>query len=360
MNAAIERMGKLYGKLGLSTSPELIAARGKGVEAAYDEFKPEHIASVLGTAFALNCSDQSMPLAEQFEGVDPTFDVRQNHREGELLATVLLSFELQSGSEFAPKVALAVTTAALGGMRPLKADADVIGIAAQTLANEQSKKTLKPAKRTYQKAGKALTEAFSGVPESGQVDVSLIKPVLDELHKYAEGRAGNAASSDEEILNYVSRLEEEMRMHWWVVGAWSNHFNRPFREMEAASAAIGAGIELAGMTSLELGLFAAPALLDIVLMKDRAGPLAEVTLSNAASLLPREYRASEFGALAQSAAAPWLPLSAAMGLAAESNDEKDWEARFKRLTGINPKAKIKPLDLAVQIYRERLAAPLFA
>ena len=285
MNAAIERMGKMYGKLGLGTSADLIDARGKGVEAAYDEFKAEHLAAVLGTAFALNCSDKSLLFAEQFTAGDPTFDVRQNQSEGALLAATLLSFEMQSDSEFGPRVALALTAAAFGRLRDVKADPELLEIASQSLSNAQSRQGSKPSKRTYHKAGKALTDALSAVPESGQVDVSLIRPVLTELQKYAEARAGSAAGSDEEILGYVNRLEEEMRTYWWVVNAWSNLTNKPFRDLDDGTAAIIAGIELASNTSLELGLFAAPALLDMIIMKDRAGPLSETSLANVATLL---------------------------------------------------------------------------
>jgi GTPase-associated system helical domain len=359
VNAAIERMGKLYGKLGLDPSPTLVEARGTGIVAASEDFVSTELPDVLGTAFGLGRSDQPLPLAAHFSATDPTFDVRQNQSEGALLATTLLSYEIQSGSEFANHVALILTTAVFGGLRPLKADPDGLGIAAQALSDAQSKKVSAPVQRTHQTLGKSTVEAVGAIPDNGQIDASQIKPVLNDLSKYSEARAKNAAASDNELLSYIKRLEEEMQTHWWVIGAWSNLSNRPFRDLDAGTAAILAGIELASKTTLELGLFAAPALLDMVLMKDRASPLAEVTISAAATLLDRDYRTNEFGALIQTDAAPWLPLTTAMGLAAESNDEKDWEARFKRLTGINPKAKIKPLDLAVQIYRERLAAPLF-
>jgi GTPase-associated system helical domain len=359
VNTAIGRMAARYGKLGLETSQVLIESRAKAVEAASEEFGSDDLPGVLATAFALNCLDESMPLVDQFSAPDATFDVRRNQSEGALLAATLLLYEIQRGSDFSDPVSLILTTASFGGLRVPAADPEIITVASQALSNAQSAVAKVPQPRAYAKLGKTLVEAVSQLPDNGAIDASLLKPVLTDILKYCEGRALNAATSDNELLNYVKQLEEELRTYWWVVGRWSHLQQKPFRDLGPDIAAIIAGIELASKTTLKLGLYAAPALIDQVLVRDEDTASGQITLAAAATLLSQQYRKNQFGDLSESKIGPWLPFSTAMGLAALSNDEKDWEPRFKRITGINPKTKLKTMDLAIQIYRERLAAPLF-
>ena len=49
-----------------------------------------------------------------------------------------------------------------------------------------------------------------------------------------------------------------------------------------------------------------------------------------------------------------MPITAALGLAADSEDESDWLPRFKRLTALDPDKSFAPVDLGVQLYREQV------
>lgn len=356
MNTAIGRMGVLYGKLGLSTPEATIVTRGRSIEAAGKAFDQDHLADVLACAFQFGTKDEALPLAEKFSEEDSTFDVRQTDKEGGLLASALLSYEMQSGSDFASDVALAVVTASFGGIRKVVIDPEVVEIADKLLANAQSLSAKAPGRFTYGKSPKALTDAMTQIPENGAVDGSIMRIVVAELQKYAEARAHASATNDNALLDYVSALEEEMRTYWWVVNGWSDSETKPFRDLELIPASLLAGSELAAKTSLPVGLFAAPALCDMVLRVGRTEIGTQTTLSVAAKSLVLAMRKAEFSAIAESNWAPWLPLSTAMGLAALSDDESDWEPRFRRITGLNPKAKLRPLELSVQMYRERLVA----
>ncbi|MBA4760008.1 GTPase-associated system all-helical protein GASH [Sphingosinicella sp.] len=356
MNTAIGRMGILYGKLGLSTPEATIAARGRGVELAAEAFDVEFLPDILACAFQFGTNDELLPLSEKFSQEDSTFDVRKNDKEGALLAATILSYEMQSGTEFGTEAAFVLVTACFGGIRKLTSDPEVIEIAEKHLANTQSLAAGAPGVFTAAKSPKALAEAIARIPESGGVDGSVMRPVLLELQKLVEGRAQASATADNALLSYISRLEEELRTYWWVVSGWSASNRKPFRDIDLISASLLAGSELAAKTTLPLGLFAAPALCDMVLRVGRESIDAQVTLASAATALDRETRRSEFGEIAESEWAPWLPLSTAMGLAALSDDERDWEPRFRRTTGLNPKAKLRPLEFAVQMYRERLVA----
>lgn len=81
---------------------------------------------------------------------------------------------------------------------------------------------------------------------------------------------------------------------------------------------------------------------------------SDLQIAEAATLPDRSWRSKIFGADAEEPLADLLPVTSAQGLAALSEDADDWLPRFKRLTGIDPLKKLKPIDLGLQLYRERL------
>jgi GTPase-associated system helical domain len=355
MSGAITQMGVLYGKLGLSTSAELIAARGKGVEAASKALTRGQIAPLVRCALGLVDADGLLPLAEAFSELDPTFDVRATDPEAALLCCSILALEMETAEAYGDEVALLLTAASFGGVRKPKGEAALIDTAEGLLANARTAAAATPKDRNHLVAGKPFTEALAAIPGSGAVDGSLVRPALAGLQLYAEARSKTAAQSDNDILAYVRRLEEELRTYWWVSARWCDALKSPFRDIQTPEAALRAGLELAAKTSLPLGLNAAPALADMVLNDGRSDLGKDLTVAQVATATDIGWRKSQFATFAESADAWLLPLSTALGLAAISEDANDWMPRFKRLTKIDPKTKIRPIALASQIYVEQLA-----
>jgi hypothetical protein len=359
MSGAIAQIGVLYGKLGLSTSAELIEGRKKGVEAASKALTREQIGLLVRSALELVDTDAPHPLAEVFSELDPTFDVRANQPEAALLCSSILALGMEASNAFGDEVALLLTAASFGGVRKPKSGATLLCDAERFLADARSEATTSPKVRPHLAAGKAFTDAFAGIPESGAVDGSLLRPALTGLQSYTESRSKAAVQGESDILAYVRRLEEELRTYWWVSARWCDGLKIPFREISTPEAALRAGLELADKTSLPLGLNAAPALVDMVLNDGRADLCKDLTLAQVASAADLEWRKDQFAAFAESGDAWLLPLSTAMGLAAISEDADDWIPRFKRATKIDPKkVKIRPVALASQIYCEQLAQRL--
>lgn len=359
MNDSIARMGVLYGKLGLSTNPELIAARSEAVKAAAEEVQAEDLPLLLRFVFGLQSSDSSIPFLEQFKDADPTFAVEATDKEASLLCGAILSYEIQSESVLSPQAAMMLAAAAFGNTRKPEFDDQLVATAEQFLADAQMAEGAALADRTYGKAPKKITEALAALPAAGAVDVTILKPLFEDLVKYSESGALAAAKGDNQLLAYVRRLEEELRTYWWVTSGWSNELKMSFRDIDIAEASILVGLELAKITSLQLGLHAAPALCDMVLSIGKTNLKKFVTLSEIAIAPDLAIRKSYFGKIAESVDGVFLPLTSAMGMAANSDDASDWEPRYTRLTGIDTKVKLKPLDLANQMYREHLAAKFF-
>ncbi|MCW5704596.1 MAG: hypothetical protein KIT82_18680 [Bradyrhizobium sp.] len=357
MMEAIKRLGIAYGKLGLSTDAELIGRRGEGVKAAAGDLRMEGIGPLVMAAFGVGSGDGRFAFLQNIS-TDPTFDVQPADREALLLAGAVAEYEIENGTDISADLALAVVTCACGGLRQPPLGDQLVVVARNNLAYYQGQGADRPKDRTHSKIGEEVTGAIEAIGPTQHFTQAApnVKAALQAVSTYAESVASAAASSDQEILGYVRRLEQEMRTYWWVAGGWSDALGKPFRQLPLAVAAVCAGKELADKHPGPVGLFAAPALIDLVLERGRTDSVANVALQAAAVSPDRDWRGKVFGEIAAGQLAALMPVTAALGLAAASEDADDWKPRFKRLTGLEPDATLPAPELGVQLYRECLLA----
>lgn len=356
---AIKRLGVAYGKLGLSTDPELITRRGEGVKAAADELQKEGIAPLVQAAFGIGVGADRFAFLSDFSA-DPTFGVQPTDTEAELLACAVAEYEIENETHLSAELALTVVTCACGGLRQPPLSGELVTVAHKYLAQYQGQSAPRPKERTSTKQPKALAEAIEAISTGNMQYFSHAAPnviaALQAVAKYAESISTAAAKSDEEMLAYTRSVEEEMRAYWWVTGGWSDECKKPFRQVGLPLAAICAGKELAGKNSSAIGLFAAPALIDLVLERGRANPGEDIVLQDAVPVPNRDWRKEQFAASASGPIAPLLPITAALGLSAASDDADDWKPRFTRIVGLAPTLQLPATEFGLQLYRERLVA----
>lgn len=353
-------MGVLYGKLGLATDPTLIERRAEGAKAAADALKNEGIPELIRCLLGTN-NPQTLPaFLNAFNDADPTFDVAADDKEASLLASTVAALKMESKSNVGAKLALIIVTASVGGMRPPAIDDQLFDVAEESLVASQKRTITAPANRTYNAQSAELTAAIDGVkqvgaPQNFAQTGGHYLTAIDLLGQYVEATAKAAAVGDNVVLGYIRQLEEELRTYWWVVGGWSSDAGKAFRSFTPIEAAVRAGKELASKSSLEFGLFAAPAMIDIVVERGRRGIGKDQALSEAAKGPNRQWRTETFDSIANGPFADLLPVSTMLALAAASEDANDWHPRFKRITGLDLSQEISALDLGIQVYRERLA-----
>jgi hypothetical protein len=355
---AIKRLGVSYGKLGLSTDPDLIARRGEGVKAAADELDKAGVAPLVQAAFGVGTDADSFGFLSDFSG-DPTFGVQAGDKEAELLACAIAEYEIENGTDLSDVLALTVVTCACRGIRQPALNDQLIAVAEEQLAHSQGLNAPRPKDRTYIKQPKAIADAIEAIPTGNQYfhqAVAQVNAALQSIAKYTESVAIAAAKSDEEMLTYVRRVEEEMRTYWWVTGGWSDECKGPFRGLSGSLAAICAGYELANKHSSAIGLFAAPALIDLVLERGRTDPIEEIVLEHAAVVPTRDWRKQHFATAASGPLASLLPITTALGLSSASEDADDWKPRFRRVVGLEPTLSLSATEFSMQLYRERLVA----
>lgn len=267
--SSIKRLGLLYGRLGLSTDAELIERRAKGVAVVAEAIQRSDVLALVRRAFGLGQPAASAGFLANMQDEDPTFDVQAEDVEAGLLAGAILDRTIEEEGDQSGVAALAVVTAAAGGLRrPLNHDG-LVGEAERMLADIQGSSTGAPPIRSYSKQPKAFTEALEAITANASNYFNHASPhvvkALAELGKYAEAGALAATANDKSMLAYVRRLERELRLYWWVTGGWSPDAAKPFQRMSLTEAALRGGKELAEKAFNEVGLFAAPAMLEMIL-----------------------------------------------------------------------------------------------
>lgn len=363
MSEAFKRAGILYGKLGLTTPATLIEGRYPGIKAAAEALTIEQLPELLLALFG-KASAEKADFLEHFSASDPTFDVRPTDTEAALLAAAVADYAMTEELDIASEVALSVTTAAVGGIRSIAVPSNILLIADEILTAGQEEHQKPPAPRKPVVVPAAIAQQIENIKTQTPSHQNLpaiipaVTAALEQLQSYVTSASKHAANCDNALLAHIAKLEEETRIHWWVVGGWSVETDSFFRDLDAAKAAIQAGWELAGKISSPLGLHAAPALLDMVIGRGR-DKLSDITLAVAAKAPNLEWRKTHFGAISGGGLASLLPISTMLELSSDSGDEDDWKPAFTRKTGLDPETNIAPLGLAVQIYRERLVRKLF-
>lgn len=363
--SSIKRLGLLYGRLGLSTDAELIERRSKGVAAVAESIERTDVLPLVRRAFGLGQPGASADFLTNMQDEDPTFDVEAADVEAGLLAGAILDRAIEEKGDESGIAALAVVTAAASGLRKPTGHDGLVGEAERILALVQGTSIGAPANRTYSKQPKAFLEALQLIPvHSGnyfnQASPHVVK-ALEEVGKFAEAGALAAAINDNAVLAYIRRLEHELRLYWWVTGGWSADAAMPFRRMGVTEAALRSGKELADKAFNDVGLFAAPAMLDMILERGRdAGELASAALSDISRTGDLSWRRDVFSTAGSGPLSDILAVSTAMHLAAESDDADDWHPRYLRITGIGVEATLDPVSLGLQLYRECLVSKAFA
>lgn len=355
MTDAIKRMGIAYGKLGLSTDSALIGRRAEGVKTAAGNLVPAGITLLVQAAFDVGSGEERFSFLSNFGG-DLTFDVQPADREAVLLAGATAEYAMENEADVRRELSLAVVTSACGGLREPPMNEGLVAVARGFLAQFQGQGAPTPKERTYSKKPKGLTDAIAAVPSTqffNQAAAS-VTSALQAIGDYAESAAAAAARSDQEVLAYVRSLEREMRVYWWVTGGWSDACNTQFSRLALALAAICAGTELADKSSGPVGLFAAPALIELILERGRTSTRTAIAFDEVAVAPRCDWRKQHFVESASGPLASLLPVTAALGLAAASDDAADWKPRFKRLTGLESEASLPATEIGAQMYRERL------
>jgi hypothetical protein len=308
----------------------------------------------------LGLSTASPTFNEQFAGIfqkaDPAFRMRDNELELRVLAgTVAAQYLETQRTTVGDIVGLAVVSGACPRLREPVLLPDIVTIATNYLFHESLKVrayVVSPAiTGLAANAGPLLAEVMTVAAQNNLANtIDALEKPLQKL----QGGVATAAKATNDALSRIDSslqsLQEQTDVLWWVFAGNSRDFLRPFSGFSSEEACLIAGKELADLTQLLPGFVAAPAVLDKVL-RDAGSTAAKVSFESAVIKADSAWKQKclEIDAVRLD------DLSPVHHAFRKSTEGTNWIRSFEAASGIKlKKALPTPVDLAMQVYLERL------
>ncbi len=290
---------------------------------------------------------------DAFKANDDVFPMRGNDAELQVLAGASLAHHFSYEEPWGSASALAVLSAGCQGLRDAPVPS-IVALAEESLAEcSASLRTVGADAESPRTNFDAELATLKAVFPQNTV-ASLAEP----LTKILQALIGS--------VGLLSRLEkqqllrtEESNVLWWLFGERSRDLERPFSKLDPPGACLIGAKELADMTTSLAGPFAAEAFLDKVLRLAHPVLDAEVSIAEAVTACPLEWQRNLIEADGANSLASLCPIHLAVAKCVEAEGKKTWHGPFQTLSGLKATAKLPPLGLALQTYRERLLLRAF-
>jgi rhodanese-related sulfurtransferase len=347
-----------YRAVGLKPGADILALRQAPFIKLSEKIDPRSAIELTRLYFGLQSPAGTEWFREPFHSADPSFSMVDNKREVAVLAACLLDVGFEDGETVCGLAPLA--TAAAGARHPAAAPELLSelehGLAVEAINARQRRhgdpNAIKlPAKSKLPAEQAAFAESISN--DFSKI-AGFFKQISDESIEATKTLATQVANIIKPLHADVVDLREEVEILWWHIGGWSKLVHMPFSELPSGTAAALAGLDLAELSRTLVGPAAAPALIQRTLGAGRKGKLGRSTLKQAIDGLPD-------GALDKLLPAEGLgdlpdvcPVLTAFAKARESGPGTAWHAAFRKSTGLTEETGFRTLDLAMQVFRERM------
>lgn len=316
-----------------------------------------------------------------FKEADPALPMRDNDLLVQILAGATLSKALTYKDPVADVTGLALQSIRFAGQGRTGAFADLMGDADAYLekrareirVGEQSAKTLQSSVGT-----KIKNVEFPDMPKLTRPDAYQSNTGINQALKQIETHAGEVRAGFEalhgvmvQLSKDVSRIsnevaqratdrlsgaQEELDILWWLFGESSRDLGISAEAVGVSAFSVIAGKELADLTTRIPGVLAAKAMLHRALRATGSVPSAPLSFKETIEATSEDWRR----AFVASPDAPpdHLRDIAPVHLAVRNSLEHGnaWATTFRKAMGLKRDPKLAAVELAGQVYIERLLA----
>ncbi|OLY65082.1 GTPase-associated system all-helical protein GASH [Leptospira santarosai] len=342
----------------MNPGPEIISLRNEALEKISAEINNFKIIELVRIFFGLPNAKDIDWFKLGFSEKDPSFSMIDNANEAAILSATLLNNAMIENS-FA---SLAMICCSISDKRQSKAKILLLGDAKSKLQNHSIKerakgdidiKLIKPIGKS-----KLSSSIESSIPTGS--DWPKVQEVLKQISNEAVGVTKEFSI---QILNLLQPLiqqgvffREEIDILWWHIGSWSNVLKKPFSDIPMEIAAPLAGIELADLSQTIAGPIAAPVFLEKTLSLNRKKTDQNIQIS--IKDMANKFPLSEYPELnikkSINICADLCPVLYSLYKYFEIGDSLSWQISYKKDVLFDPHISFKPIELAMQAYRERL------
>lgn len=351
-----------YRAAGLQPKAEDLEKRWRGLENFAKKIKIQNAIELVRLYYLRppQATDFVDRYSASFQAADPTFPMRENGLELQVLAGATIAHIIvKTQTEVTDALALAMLCGYCQGQRQNILNGEIIGYARTYLAQE--------AVRVRESDGEfevtepdvdldALLDTLTSAATGGNLTVikEPIRPPFEQLASAISELVTSINEVGEKLTLEFNTRREESNILWWVFGEHSRDLDTRMAELQLPFAALVAGKELADLVKVIPGPIAASAFLDKMLRFVDPALSKSTSIKDAVNAAPREWR----GRLIEDAAARSIddlcPVNLAIQKSLEFEKPTEWLTPFDRISDLKSKGAMAPLDLATQVYNERM------
>jgi hypothetical protein len=292
-----------------------------------------------------------------FQQIDPTFRIRNNDLELRVLAgaSTVKVLDRKYG-DLSDPVALSITSVNSRGLlsNDMDMSQDVLDAALDYLLRRaivlRSPDALSFKQTSIGKFNKAV-ETLGGSFTSPTAE---LKAALAEPFNLLHSTIGDQGALITKLTYTLNIQREETDILWWLLGEHSRDLEKPLTEFKLPAAALVAGKELADLTAYAPGPRSIPAIVDRALRIVSPKLPASITVKEAVNGTPREWREGWMADTKMQVFQGLCPMHSAVEKSIEASGSSDWARAFNAHGLVKVTQPIPPLDLALQIYQERI------
>lgn len=328
--------------------------RRAAIEAFTGSCTSERIIELGHCFFGLSTDNPSVSdMRQAAYDADNSFSAQNNTVELRVLAGACL-MELLDGSE-GILAALALVCPSVLGTRDALLVPDICLRATKFLDTESLQLRLPQSLVTKRVSATQIDEDLASLTEAANANTfntagPHIVSALKALHSTLSGlvRKCNRLERNQQLFR------EDSDILWWMTGGFSRDLQQPLAGIEPMGVPAILGKELADLTYVRPGPFAAAAVLDRCL-RQCGVPDKSLSLSQIVNRTPLDWRRLLLESIGDCRDVLRLcPVSCAISTSVEIPGERKWQAPFEATTSIKPSCKLEPRDWAFQMYRECL------
>jgi len=351
-----------YRAAGLQPKAEDLEKRWQGVENFAKEIKVQNAIELVRLFYARppQGSDFVDTYSTTFQSADTTFHMRENGLELQVLAGATIAHIIEkTRTNVADALALAMLCGYCQGLRQNVLNGEIVGYARTYLAEKSIR--VRESDGNFSVSAPdvdmdelldALTSAATG--NSLTVIKEPIRPPFEQLAGAISELATSINNVGEKFTHEINIRREESDILWWVFGEHSRDLDTIISELQMPFAALVAGKELADLVRVVPGPIAASAFLDKMLRFVDPDLSKAISIKDAINAAPREWRRRLIEETAARGIDDIYPVHLAMQKSLEFEKATEWLTPFDKIGDLKSKRAVAPLDLATQMYHERM------
>lgn len=343
--------GQWYSAVDLASDPPLLERRWKAVTRVAKDATWADVDTLVRLVFGLRPSknDQTPRIRKLLSKGDDSFEQSGNDREVQILSAASLVALFDAASAVSRGAALAVATTSMFGSRKEDVPIDLVGYAEEAIAKQSEAMRERKAAHTLPDAPKIDFKEAVAKSKEGNWDhvASAFGLAADAITKPLAAFVSGAQATINALHAQVAMQDEELEMLWWLVGDRSWDLGCKFAEVSKQSAPLIFAAELAKLTKHLPGPTAVSALLTRAGLADD-----EVTVPMVVNAAPAGWLQGLMEGRQPSAALH--PIHFAVDKRIETGESQAWIASWAASAQVDGERRISSLDVARQVYRERL------